>query len=54
MLNLNSCNCNDANANKRNHHGVVCTRCNPSNIETLLIPNEINAIELGVLILKLV
>tara|TARA_B100000575_G_scaffold205923_1_gene167317 strand:+ start:322 stop:1689 length:1368 start_codon:yes stop_codon:yes gene_type:complete len=43
MFNLNFCNCDDANANKRNHHGVVCTRCNPSNIETLLIPNEINA-----------
>ena len=43
MLNLNSCNCNDINARKRQHHGVVCTRCNPSNIEPLFVPSEINA-----------
>ena len=43
MLNLNSCNCNDVNARKRSHHGVVCTTCNPSNIEPLFVPSEINA-----------
>ena len=43
MLNLNSCNCKDVNARKRFHHGVVCTRCNPSNIEPLFVPSEINA-----------
>ena len=43
LLNLNPCNCNDVNANKRNHHGVVCTRCNPSNIEPLFVPSEIYA-----------
>ena len=43
MLNLNSCNCNDVNARKRFHHGVVCTRCNPSNVEPLFVPSEINA-----------
>ena len=43
MLNLNSCNCNDFNARKRHHHGVVCTKCNPSNIEPLFVASEINA-----------
>ena len=43
MFNLNSCNCNDVNARKRHHHGVVCTKCNPSNIEPLFVASEINA-----------
>ena len=43
MNNVNNCKCNDFNSQKRNHHGVVCTLCNPSVIETLLVPNEITA-----------
>ena len=43
MINVNYCRCNDVNSRKRNHHGVICTLCNPSFIEPLLIPNEITA-----------
>ena len=43
MINVNYCRCNDVNSGKRNHHGVICTLCNPSFIEPLLIPNEITA-----------
>ena len=43
MINVNYCRCNDVNSGKRNHHGVICTLCNPSFIEPLLIPNEIAA-----------
>ena len=43
MSNVNYCSCNDIYTRKRNHHGVVCTRCNPQNIESLLVPNEIKA-----------
>ena len=43
MSNVNFCSCNDIYTRKRNHHGVVCTRCNPQNIESLLVPNEIKA-----------
>ena len=43
MINVNYCRCNDINSRKRNHHGVICTLCNPSFIEPLLIPNEITA-----------
>ena len=43
VSNVNFCYCNDIYTRKRNHHGVVCTMCNPQNIESLLVPNEIKA-----------
>ena len=42
MNNLNECTCITVNR-LRQHHGVVCTTCNPNKIETLLIPNAITA-----------
>ncbi len=43
MSNVNFCYCNDVYTRKRNHHGVICTTCNPQKIESLLVPNEIKA-----------
>ena len=43
MSNVNFCSCNDIYTRKRNHHGVICTTCNPHKIESLLVPNEIKA-----------
>ena len=43
MLNVNFCNCNDENFRSRNHHGIVCTKCNPALIQPLLVAEEIKA-----------
>ena len=43
MLNVNFCNCNDENFRPRNHHGIVCTKCNPALIQPLLVAEEIKA-----------
>ena len=43
MNNLNFCKCADNKSYRRNYHGVVCTRCNPSRIEPLLVPNSVTA-----------
>ena len=43
MLNVNFCNCNDENFLPRNHHGIVCTKCNPALIQPLLVAEEIKA-----------
>ena len=43
MNNVNYCRCNDVHLLKRNHHGIVCTKCNPELIQPLLVPQEIKA-----------
>ena len=43
MFNVNFCHCSDQNSRKRNHHGVLCTTCNPALIEPLFVPEEIKA-----------
>jgi len=43
MENITFCMCSDDNSRKRNHHGVVCTKCNNNHIEPLLVPGEIKA-----------
>ena len=43
MNNVNYCRCNDLHVLKRNHHGIVCTKCNPELIQPLLVPQEIKA-----------
>lgn len=46
MQNIVQCRCrliNDKKYNIRNHHGIVCTSCNPNRIDPLLVPNTIPA-----------
>ena len=42
MKNLNECSCIEENQ-LRQHHGVVCTTCNPNRIEQLFVPSSITA-----------
>ena len=42
MNNLNECSCIEENQ-LRQHHGVVCTTCNPNRIEQLFVPESITA-----------
>ena len=42
MNNLNECTCITVNR-LRQHHGVVCTTCNPNRIEHLIVPQAITA-----------
>jgi len=43
MKNITFCMCSDDNSRKRNHHGVVCTKCNVNHIEPLLVLGDIKA-----------
>jgi len=40
MNNINECSCVTVH-NLRQHHGVVCTTCNPNRIEKLLVPGTV-------------
>ena len=42
MRNINKCSCVTVNR-LRQHHGVVCTTCNPNKIEKLVVPSSITA-----------
>ena len=42
MNNLNDCTCITVNR-LRQHHGVVCTTCNPNRIEHLIVPQAVTA-----------
>jgi len=44
MNNLIQCSCEqNEKLKKRDHHGIVCTTCNPNIVEPLLVPDYINA-----------
>ena len=40
MNNINECRCITVH-NLRQHHGVVCTTCNPNRIEKLVVPGTV-------------
>ena len=42
MDNVKKCQCLEHNL--RNHHGIVCSRCNRERIEPLFVPEEIKSL----------
>ena len=47
MDNVKKCQCLEHNL--RNHHGIVCSRCNRERIEPLIVPESLKAYRLSLI-----